>query len=384
MSPTRLFSKSKTRLYAVIDIGSYSIKSVIFEKSAAPGKIPKIFKKTALKLQFSQEPSSIVSKLREMLFAMVRELEVVPEKITVGIGPSLGKYLYQRWSIRPTGGEKIISKRELAKYFQNLFEQHRDPSLAMIAYPAEVYANGYYIYNEGSFPVLERSSIKEVAFHTLALVFIPEIGISLADTKRSLGGLPIDFIPLAAAEKHAVAEFLKISDVLLVDVGGEETTLVLLKEGRLAEVASFPFGGQHFLRGIAKIASISLEEAEDLKRQYAEGLISGAVKNTLSDFLADESNLWKSMFLRELDNFYPFGPLSKAVFLSGEGAYLPEISAILRSSWMQNFSYADSPEVRIIHGSSIFGGDSLGGFIQGPEDIGLASLITYSSFHESR
>lgn len=375
-----LFSKNKAHLYAVIDIGSHSIKTIVFEMPLGKGEVPKIIKKTVVKLPASFESSLLVVKLREILFAMVRDLERVPEKITIGIGPSLGSFNYVKWSIRPTGGERVISEKELNHYFQNLFEQHRDPSLALLAYPLEIFANGYSVSDKEKFPVLERALIKEIVFQTLAITFLPEAGTALADAKRSLGGLPIEFVPVIAAEKLAMVKLLNISDALLVDVGGEDTVVALIKEGQLVQISSFPLGGRHFLRGIAKIASISMEEMEDVKRQYVQGLTTNTSRNALHDFLVKESDLWKQMFLQELDIFYPQGPFPKNVLLYGDGAHLPEIAGILRSpDWIANFSYVDSPEIRIPTGAGIFGGDTLGGFVQGPEDLGLASLMVYSS-----
>lgn len=382
MAISGLFRKPKMPLYAVIDVGSHSIKTVVSEMpraSLATGAVPKIIKKTVVKLPASFELPLLVVKLREILFAMVRGLERVPEKITIGIGPSIGSLNYVKWNIRPTGGERIISEKELNRYFQNLFEQHRDSSQALLAYPLEIFANGYSVSDKEKFPVLERVLTKEIVFQTLAITFLPEAGAALADAKRSLGGLPIEFVPVIAAEKRAMVRLLKISDALLVDVGGEDTVVALLKEKQLVQISSFPLGVRHFLRGIAKIASISPEEAEDVKRQYVQGLTTEASRNALRDFLIKESDLWKQMFLQELDIFYSQGPLPKDVLLYGDGAHLPEIAGILRSpDWITNFSYVESPEVRVSSGESIFGGDTLGGFVQGPEDLGLASLMVYS------
>ena len=67
------------------------------------------------------------------------------------------------------------------------------------------------------------------------------------------------------------------------------------------------------------------------------------------------------------------------VLLFGGGAYLPEIVSILRGTdWLGGFSYHTVPEVKILEASNFFQGNSLGGFLQGPEDVGLASLVIYS------
>ena len=85
------------------------------------------------------------------------------------------------------------------------------------------------------------------------------------------------------------------------------------------------------------------------------------------------------MFIGALDAEYNHGPLAREVFLTGGGAEVPEIGLILRAGdWLNNFSDIQSPSVRILNGNTFFEGDSLDGFVRGPDDAGLAALIHYA------
>lgn len=370
----------------VVDVGSHAVKALFFDyvrySSGQSDDFPppKVVKKMFFKLPASGSQTRIVARLREFMFTAVKEFERIPEKIIIAVGPNLAAETLSFWTIRLPGGGRKISRRELGVYFQNLFEENRDPKRASLAYPFGFLVNGYTVTPK----VIERTNAAEIGFKTLVLSFPEAVGARVAEMKQSLGGLPIEFVPLAAALKEAVTFSLGLQDAFLVDVGGEETTLLLLKDGEVQQIVSFAVGAHHFLRGLAQISGVSLEEAESKKRQYVQGLASEKVRSQLQEFLRQESEVWKKEFLAKLDYFYHLGPLPPKILLFGGGAHLPEIAAILRGTdWLGSFSYTDTPEVKILDAANFFQGSSLGGFLQGPEDVGLASLIIYSLHHGS-
>jgi len=387
MSFFGLFTTRKPPLQMVVDVGSHAIKALLFEKPVGrlldksdKTTFPRIAKKMFFKLPVSAGQDKIVARLREFIFTTVKEFERVPEKIVIALGSNLAEETLRLWTVHPSAAVKKISTRDLSVYFQNLFETNRDPKLASLAYPFGFLVNGYTVTPK----VIEQINVTEIGFRTLVLSFPENVGVKLAEMKQSLGGMPIEFVPLIAAVKEAIVFSLDLRDMLLVDVGGEETNLAFVKNSEVRQVCSLAVGAHHFLRGIAKISEMTLEEAESKKRQYIQGVISEKVRSKLQEFLSQESLVWKQDFIAKLDCFYHLGPLPSKVLLFGGGAYLPEIVSILRGAdWLGGFSDNNVPEVRIIEASSLFQGDSLGGFLQGPEETGLASLMIYSLRHES-
>ena len=98
----------------------------------------------------------------------------------------------------------------------------------------------------------------------------------------------------------------------------------------------FPMGVGLFVKGIAKIAGVSLEEAEDQRRQYLQGITDPARREKLTQFLSGESEEWKKKFLETRESFYHIGLLPEDVVLFGGGAEMPEIRTILRDpEWMK-------------------------------------------------
>jgi len=370
-----LFGKQKPPVWVVIDTGSHFIKALILEKADGSG-LPKVVRKMNIKLSPYEGAAKTVAKLRQLVFEVIKNLERVPQKIVISLGPNVAEYSLQSWGIQSLGTEKKNSSQELKNYFHNLFEQNCDKTRALLAFPLEIVAGGYSIDAE----TLKKSVVKDLSFNTFLLYFPLDVGTALNEMKQSLGGLPIEFVPQAVAYKEAISAALKISDAFLIDVGGEYTALSLLGEGKLRQFQVFPLGLHHFLKDFAVKSRISLQEAEEILRQHFQG-ISAPQKSQLDDIISQKSAEWQQKFQDSLGYFYHKGPLPAQIFFFGEGACLKEIELYLRNpAWMNNFSYVTSPQLRVWDASGIFGGETLGGFLQGPEEVGLASLIFYA-FH---
>jgi ethanolamine utilization protein EutJ len=71
-------------------------------------------------------------------------------------------------------------------------------------------------------------------------------------------------------EPSAANNVLKITEGLIVDVGGGTTGIALIEDGKVVYSADEPTGGTHFSLVISGAAGISFEEAEALKKDPAE------------------------------------------------------------------------------------------------------------------
>jgi hypothetical protein len=410
------FSKKKPTLRAVVDVGSHSIKSLIFEVSSDGRRniriLRKIFSKLSLRRRTadifntkdarSDVSSLVVTRLREIMFAMVREFERVPERIVIGIGPNLAEHSLMDWSIRPLHHKKIGTREDLGRYFKSLMDLHRDEISRSLIYPLNVLVNGYSLFRPEYLKKIEEDKslaapsasssrkmletfpiLGEITFRVFNLSFQAEVGERLREMRESLGGMPIEFVPLSAVHRMSLLPAFKLENALAVDIGGEHTTLSFYQKGEIAEISGFPLGAHHFIQGIAKLFNLSFEEAEDEKRRYAQGLLAEGRKEKLREFILQESRLWEEKFREAVDAMYHVGPLPPDVLLFGGGARLQEIVSILREpEWFAANSYAPAPRVKVVDASSLFQGNSFGGSLQGPEEVGLASLMHYTLNYE--
>ena len=385
------FEKKQAAAYGVMEVGADAIKGMAFEMAPDRGSpeiasgLPRILEKFVWELPLPCSSLRLVKKIRESIFIMIEKMRRTPEKVVVALGPEVGEYALQSWT--SSTGDAPLTRTTIREAHQRLFDERVDLRRAMIAAPVEVLVNGYPLIRQAHWQenrVLCASRAVEIKFRTLALFMTVENGALFAEIKNGLSGIPMDFIPLAVAEKEALVRDQHIRDAFLIDVGVEATALTSIREGRLIHTAFMALGIGRMAAIAAKKYRHSPDEARRMMRQYGRGESMGDEPSaSASAAAADAAAEWKRGLLQILDAFYPTGPLSPAVFLSGEGARFPEIRAsAMAHDWLGGFSYTLVPSARVLEGAAFFGGNTLGGNLQGPEDTGLAALMAYALRHE--
>lgn len=388
-----IFHRKKDSFHLVVDVGSHVIKAIIFAHDLTRVAAPRAVKKLVLKLspdvhgrKADSEDSShivtqtrVVMKLRELMFVAVKELGQVPQRIVVGLGlPFVGVELAD-WIFPVSKIGSAVSCKDFMRFYRELEATHsKDENQNNVAYPADCFVNGYRISCTDQIR-LQIDAVRELKFRVLLLRFSEEIGARIFEMKSSFGGMPIELVPLVAAQKTSMIRVFNLSHAFFIDIGGEVTVLALWRDGVLLQISSFSIGAQSFSREVKDTLSLSWETSEQMVRQYTQGLINEKQKGKLQEIIVRVAGQWENAFLASLDSFYHQGVFPQEVMVAGGGAHIPEIiSAIRKPEWLRNHSYVEAPMLRILSGSSLFSGDSVGGFLQGADDFGLAALMTYA------
>jgi len=81
------------------------------------------------------------------------------------------------------------------------------------------------------------------------------------------------FEGIASAEAVLSADERELG-VCLIDIGASSSELVVFFEGSVAHTAVLPIGGDHFTNDLAVGLHVSVEEAEQLKRQYGNCVVT--------------------------------------------------------------------------------------------------------------
>ena len=95
-------------------------------------------------------------------------------------------------------------------------------------------------------------------------------------TCANRAGLEVEdtvFEGIAAAEAVLSADERELG-VCLADIGASTTELAVFFEGSIAHTAVLPIGGDHFTNDLAVGLHVSVEEAEKLKRQYGNCVVT--------------------------------------------------------------------------------------------------------------
>lgn len=89
-------------------------------------------------------------------------------------------------------------------------------------------------------------------------------------------GLEIDgIVPITLAERNLILDKNELNDnVMLLDVGAENTDIGVFEGNKYIYTDTVPLGGDNITHDIAIVLSISEEEADKLKRQYGLALKS--------------------------------------------------------------------------------------------------------------
>lgn len=368
----------------VMDVGSSAIKGMLFEMPSADAlPRPRPIRKFVWGLPDALPPLRLVQKVKKSIGEMIKAVRDMPEQIYIGVGPAIGEGALEDWMIRMSEDKGMLTWHDIHAVYRRLFAEHTDPRRATIASPIELLVNGYSLawqdgwHTEG---ILPRSQVQEICFRTLGFTMALESGAVFMEVKKDFASVPIEFLPLALAEKEAVVKNLGIRDAFIIDIGGSETALVSVREGRFIHAAFMPFGTDRIAASLPGRLPI---EARAIIRQYGMGMGDASLRAEVSASVTRVAEDWKKQFVAVLDVFYPTGSLPATVLVSGGGARLREMRAMIEArDWLGAFSYTDQPSVRVLEGAGFFGGDTLGGNLQGPEDTGLAALILYAFQHQ--
>jgi cell division ATPase FtsA len=189
--------------------------------------------------------------------------------------------------------------------------------------------------------------------------------VGLKGSELSLSAFGVAVWPSALRAAEAVAERLELGlvdviaapqalasvvpqrDAILLDVGAEGTCLHLIQHDALLATSWWPQGGNYFTKSLAGAFRCSLDEAEALKRAYADGALSEADHDLVARALAEPVAAWREALIArlgpmalegsahppadELLNANHAGWLPGRLYLTGGGSLLADLAGALRA-----------------------------------------------------
>ncbi|MBI3630862.1 MAG: hypothetical protein HY221_00810 [Candidatus Sungbacteria bacterium] len=379
------------RREAMIDAGSHSVKALIVERDG-PTRCPRVIKKMIMVSHAYGSAKGMIERIGHLVASFMKDDAFRPQRIVVGIGPSIAKCWVASWTWARERREPGVSAGELASVFKGLYGARRATDPLLFAVPLHAMVDGYPVPPDflaapqkakdmQLLPRRRHQTQPVFLFQTFVAQFGPEVSAGLERIRTQWGGVPIDASPLAFLYRNAISEVLGMRDALVVDIGGEQTALVRVKDGVIFWMSSLPIGVHQAVRALAHSAGITPSEAEEAIRAYTQGMKSNTETTRVRQALLGVAAAWKEGFVAALDSAYQMGPMSQHVVLAGGGAAIPEFATMARESeWIRKYSHVSAPEVQILSGSRLFEGDSLGGTLIGPEDASLAALMKYAAY----
>lgn len=373
----KFFEKKTRDIRAAIDIGSMSIKTVLFEKD---GDNINILKKLVIQFPAREDALSIVkfinNHIREEIFQMIKEVRMVPRKVVIGVSGDFLENTVEAVKVERPNKNKKISESEVTDIFKKAvadISQSRKGLVMIDSFPSRVVVDGYEIEELGKDTIGETIEI-----FTFASLMKQEYWDQFKNISRILGGIPLKFVSNQFVNAFSLPKILKTDDALLVDIGAKATEVSLISKKRVVSIFRFPLGGYHITQLIAEVLKIGFAEADNIKRQYEDQVLPSGLANKIKNSVVKGVLSWQREFMENLSLDSNF-TVPENVFVFGGGLYLKELQDFLKKGeWALGFSWREKTNVVFLSAEkinhTIFEETKLAGF----NEVSFLSLIFYS------
>lgn len=372
------FLKKKTRdIRVAIDIGSLSIKTVLFEKS---GENLKIIKKLVTQFPLKEDPVFIVkfinSYIHDELFQIVKDIHRVPDKVIIGISGDFLENKISSIKVERTHKTKNISEEEISEIFKKGVEEvvgEGSDSLLVDAFPMRVVVDGYEI--EDVYKNIGGGLIEVFIFSS---TMKKDFWEQFKSIRRVLGGIPIKFVSNQFVNAFSLPKILNMPDVLLVDIGAKATEVAFVQNMKIRSIHRFLFGGYNFTKFISEALGVGYIEADNIKRQYEDQVLpqnlAGKIKNSILRGVVE----WERDFIDILSSDYNL-VVPASVLIFGGGLYLREIQDFLkRGEWAVGLSWHEKINISFLSAEKITHNVQEATKLSGFNEVSFLSLVYYS------
>lgn len=229
--------------------------------------------------------------------------------------------------------------------------------------------DGYRVINPlsfkgGNIKIDISSSYVSVPDFSLINDIVDDLGVRL---------LKVAYGPYAVIRAIGAEDSLDFS-AAMIDVGGNITDVVLVKNGNIQSAGMFILGGRLFTRRLANKLNISEATAEGLKVKYTADNFAPGEKMKIEKILAEDIELWLSGVELVLSEAGTQFLLPSKIFLYGGGSQLPELANSLHRLDNTSLTFSDKVKLDFIRLCHITGNVDKTQKLNDFQDITLVSL----------
>jgi hypothetical protein len=201
-----------------------------------------------------------------------------------------------------------------------------------------VLLNGYKIEN----PIGKKARSLEM---TIFLSISPEMILNTIENiiKRHMSPRSVHFHPFILSAFAVAREvILSVSDFIMIDVGGEVTDMLLIREGNVFGTVSFPFGNHFLYRRIASDFGISIEEARTLFSLYIDNTLEEERKTKLEKVLNSAHTGWMEAFQGALSKINKERVVPETIILIAPGIFGSWIREAIQAEDFHRYTLSDA------------------------------------------
>lgn len=358
-----VFKKKKEEIYLALDIGTETIKSLIFKREG----VRNIILGADLKEYYSFGIQDGVNLEEGVIGEAI--LEVVNEarkQAKIGIKSYItflrlpGNILKERIVFnffQRKNPKKIIDRTEENEINKKILNQGQQKVSQEIFQESGILPKDLHFVD---FKILERkidgyqmnqlmgASGKNLIFRTL-LISLPKN--YLENIKKITKNLSLDNLGIISEADNLNQAFSdkKITAIFL-DIGGRFTQIFLMRDGQLQALNGLEMGGENFSQKLSQVLGIDKAQTEGLKIRYSQRTLSEEVRKRMKEIISAGCQSWFNNLKLKLNEIYQREAkiLPPTVLLFGGGSLLPDIEEILNEGKWGDLPFLGQPQVRLI------------------------------------
>ena len=373
----KLMKKKTQDIRVAIDIGSMSIKTILFEKK---GENLIIIKKMVTQFPLREDTVAIVkfinTYIREELFQIIKDIRRVPNKVIIGIAGDFMENKISSIKIERAHKNRKVSEEEITEVFKKGIEvaNAENPDAVLIdSFPMRVLIDGYEIED-----VYKDSTGDTVEIFIFSSLMKKEHWDQFKLLKRILGGIPLKFVSNQFVNAFSLPKILNSPQALLIDVGAKATEISYVNNSKVRSIHRFLFGGYNFTKLISESLGVGYVEADNIKRQYEDQILPSSLTNKIKESVLRGVVEWEREFIDILSSDYNF-IVPADVFVFGGGLYLKEIQDFLkRGEWAVGLSWREKINISFLSAEKITHNILEVTKLSGFNEVSFLSLVYYS------
>jgi hypothetical protein len=365
-----IFSRSeKNKIGLVFDIGSSSVGGALF--SIEDSKVPRIifFVREPIllleKMDADQFLSLALQSLSRVADKIVRSGRGAPEKIFCVLGAAWCGSQTRTVKLKKNSpftfsaklADELVQKEIGLFQEENLvrFLDEQDRVVPIELKNLRIALNGY----PTSSPLGQKARELEMTLfismsskHFLEKV---EVVISSHFHRKSA-----KFSSFFMATFTVVRDLSHLADFILVDVGGELTSLAMAKREILKETASFPIGRNYFIRETARELGRPLGEAGTLVSLYKDRQAEEQTHSKLEKVVGRLKEEWLKQFQSTLANLSGDISVPSTIFLTADRDLADFFSGTIQEEKLTQYILTESKfavrslDLEFLHGAASF------------------------------
>jgi cell division protein FtsA len=319
-----------------LDIGTSTVKVVVACENDERGKPAKIIgfgqsQANGLRHGYITNRKEAILSVRKAIRSAERSADVKIKKVFLAVG-GIGVSSYKtKGSIMITRADSEVTELDLEKVIDEAL--HQIPKQYIVNkkvihnVPIEYYLDGNPVLGnpvglKGVRLEVEAMFITSLEHHIAELIDVVE-GADLEVIDAMAAPLAASFVTLTRAEK--------IAGCAMVNIGSETLSIVVYEDDKPISLEVFQIGSNDITNDIAIGLQVSLDEAEQIKKDNDRGETRGHPKKKLDDIVISRLNDMLDLVNSHLQKIGKKGMLPAGIIITGGGSRVTTIEDVTRA-----------------------------------------------------